>query len=811
MPDYFFHIAVELFTDFPPANTDPDSALPPNLSQFFHALKPFTRSAAGRHSQKQWLGQKNHQRGANDRVQSSPDEIKSKIRLPHSDSKDHRLDTVVLEGTDMASQSGGEQSLLQPDNIIEKGIGSAISGRHMKGRYEPIHDYGGAEGWGIVHLYRDSEETPGLYQDSAYRSSDLWSDSVRTRSLDKVNPSPKDEECTTLCILAVPSYMTPSDLLSFVGEETRSEVTHFRMVRTSRANRYMVLMKFKTGKKAREWQHEWNGKIFNTMEPETCHVVFLKSVELIHTSAVQQHNSGLSSPTTSYPRMSNDPFIPPSASAKPLAPRTPSLVELPTCPVCLERMDETTGLLTIPCQHVFHCTCLEKWSGGGCPVCRYTHDDFSSRISSYKYKSKTPGEYEVEDDPRECEVCHADTSLWQCLICAKVGCGRYEGKHAYLHFEETGHAFSIDLESKRVWDYVGDGYVHRIIQNAANPHEKLVELPGRRREPTALEGQEDIDMAKMDNMALEYTHLLTSQLESQRVYFEEVVERAVDKAAEAGKKAERAMEEGKAAAQKLHGLEMQHDLVAKGRVPELEKDIARLEKRSLKFEELSRTLTTRYQEEKTLSSSLMQRVKFLEGDQLQGLKDTIRSLEEENATKDLLMEGLRDEHRDAMMQISAQRKLQEMVEKGELDQEDLEGAVIEAGPAKRLPVRKTRQGGQARPGNMTSGRAPTEVVGASNLPVQNTTGTLADHLWRETFGQSQRSKEWDEEKAKAMFEELRARLVDQGMLSTSNHAGATVQVDGSEVETDEVERSNDGETQGKVASKKRKGKNKKKP
>ena len=100
---------------------------------------------------------------------------------------------------------------------------------------------------------------------------------------------------------------------------------------------------------------------------------------------------------------------------------------------------------------------------------------------------------------------------------------------AYEHFEESGHTFSMDLDSKRVWDYVGDSYVHRIIQDAAKPGEKLVELPGRRSGPTALEGQEDVDMLKMENVALEYTHLLTSQLESQRVYFEEVVERAVDK------------------------------------------------------------------------------------------------------------------------------------------------------------------------------------------------------------------------------------------------------------------------------------------
>ena len=167
----------------------------------------------------------------------------------------------------MASQSGGGETVLgKNDNIIEKGMGSTMFGRHLKGRYEPVEQNNTAEGWGIVHLYRDSDETSGLYKDSVYRSSDLWSDGLRNPPSGTIHPPPKDDECTTLCILAVPSYMTPSDFLSFVGEETRGEVSHFRMVRTSRANRYMVLMKFKHGKKAREWQHEWNGKVFNTME-----------------------------------------------------------------------------------------------------------------------------------------------------------------------------------------------------------------------------------------------------------------------------------------------------------------------------------------------------------------------------------------------------------------------------------------------------------------------------------------------------------------------------------------------------------------
>lgn len=39
-----------------------------------------------------------------------------------------------------------------------------------------------------------------------------------------------------------------------------------------------------------------------------------------------------------------------------------SVYELPTCPVCLERMDSAvTGLITVPCSHTFHCMCLSKW------------------------------------------------------------------------------------------------------------------------------------------------------------------------------------------------------------------------------------------------------------------------------------------------------------------------------------------------------------------------------------------------------------------------------------------------------------------
>lgn len=47
-------------------------------------------------------------------------------------------------------------------------------------------------------------------------------------------------------------------------------------------------------------------------------------------------------------------------------------------------------------------------------------------------------------------------SNWICTICAYLGCSRYEAGHARDHYTETGHAYSMEIETGRVWDYIED-------------------------------------------------------------------------------------------------------------------------------------------------------------------------------------------------------------------------------------------------------------------------------------------------------------------------------------------------------------------
>ena len=269
----------------------------------------------------------------------------------------------------------------------------------------------------------------------------------------------------TVCVLAVPSSLSVGDFCRFVaafapsvvemrmvapsGEdpdegttETDDATTTKRVVARAPARRlpkpgssYSVILRFADQESADAFARNYHDRKFNAFCEEKCRVLFVRRVEV---TAGQTKAERI-------------------ADGAPARDDGDALVELPSCPVCLDRLDnEASGVVTTVCSHAFHASCMSNWEDNSCPVCRYTTSPDAVTACH------CPG----------CEETSETAALWACLICGRVGCGRYDGKHSLEHWRETGHCYAMELRTQRVWDYVRDGFVHRLIQSKAG----LVEL-----------------------------------------------------------------------------------------------------------------------------------------------------------------------------------------------------------------------------------------------------------------------------------------------------------------------------------------------
>ncbi|KAJ8713170.1 hypothetical protein PYW08_008474 [Mythimna loreyi] len=304
----------------------------------------------------------------------------------------------------------------------------------------------------------------------------------------KENEMKEAEEAKTLCLLSVPGALGATDLLAFAAA-CQQDIAHVRVLRDGSPDHYMALITFRTSHAAREFHETFDGVPYSSLEPNAlCHMAWVSRVE--------------------WARDGTPP---------------PSHTELPTCPVCLERMDESVaGVLSVQCAHAFHAECLVRWRDARCPVCRCAQTPEPRGQATCFQCERAALEDEDGDDTREnisgvaeglMEGLEAGT-LWICLICGNVGCGRYEGGHAAKHFLQSNHTYALQLGSNRVWDYAGDNFVHRLVQNKADG--KLVAAEGGLTSEDSACGGE-----KLDSAQLEFTYILTQQLDSQRMFYEE--------------------------------------------------------------------------------------------------------------------------------------------------------------------------------------------------------------------------------------------------------------------------------------------------
>ena len=80
-----------------------------------------------------------------------------------------------------------------------------------------------------------------------------------------------------LCMLAVPTYVPLHDLLQFMSPFS-PQMEHIRVIRDSKPSVYMVLLKFRSQKATDEFFESFNGKPFNSIEGDICHLVYVAKV-----------------------------------------------------------------------------------------------------------------------------------------------------------------------------------------------------------------------------------------------------------------------------------------------------------------------------------------------------------------------------------------------------------------------------------------------------------------------------------------------------------------------------------------------------
>ncbi|XP_021749822.1 BRCA1-associated protein-like isoform X1 [Chenopodium quinoa] len=313
---------------------------------------------------------------------------------------------------------------------------------------------------GIIHLFRALIRHPSTSDSSASTS-----------------------RSTLLFIVAVPNYFSSDDLLRFFGSHV-ADISEFIIIRNDgMEDRYSVLIRTWNQVTADAFYRSFNGKRFSPPEVEICHILFVLSIEFTEFGEI--------------------------ASTSPS-----DYVELPTCPICLERLDQdTSGIQSTLCDHSFDCSCISKWTYLSCQVCRLCQQP---------------------DDRPNCSVCDTSENLWVCIICGFVGCGRYKEGHTFRHWKDTQHCYSLNLETQRVWDYEGDSYVHRLNHSKAGEKSVAVDSHCMSYDGDCVH-DEDSEMtgvlygSKVEAITDEYNHLLATQLENHRQYYESLLVEARSK------------------------------------------------------------------------------------------------------------------------------------------------------------------------------------------------------------------------------------------------------------------------------------------
>ena len=115
---------------------------------------------------------------------------------------------------------------------------------------------------------------------------------------------------------------------------------------------YAVILSFEDQDSADAFALNYHNRRFSSLVEGECRALFVRAIEL----EGESKDADPSSSTTPSGPSSTTPST--------------SLNELPSCPVCLDRLDQDVSgcLVTTVCSHSFHASCLSRWGDSSCPV-----------------------------------------------------------------------------------------------------------------------------------------------------------------------------------------------------------------------------------------------------------------------------------------------------------------------------------------------------------------------------------------------------------------------------------------------------------
>ena len=283
-----------------------------------------------------------------------------------------------------------------------------------------------------------------------------------------VRLGPNDVPTLTLCVLGIPDYIGIDELWHFFTSSSSSSsnnnnhdscsafmpsqitpsmatgIVAIKLLRNSSTpGKYATLMLFDSKSKASHFLSTHNGKCFTSLESsEPCSMFYVESVNI-------PEKLDCLGPGMTLSKL----FVPEGG----VVAQQQQQQNDSSCSFCADdiRIGDAYPVLITLCGHCFHAECIAKWVNGWCPLCRCPLQ---------------PPAGEGDDGSKETAACHTCgcstlSNLWECLVCANVGCDKCAGSHADAHYEQTGHVYAFNIASKEVWDFSRGVYVRRIVLN----------------------------------------------------------------------------------------------------------------------------------------------------------------------------------------------------------------------------------------------------------------------------------------------------------------------------------------------------------